>query len=148
MLTYLIIAIIVAIALAPLVQLRPSKQQRKIAAMREYAAVHGLFVEFRNAPSSHGAVTPVGEVVYYGKRLPNERRSPVMPASWVHYQDGWRSVGTRVAVPAPVMDLSPEILAASVDPTSCGVYWKETSDTDAVEQIRVILERWCAELIR
>ncbi len=47
MLTYFIIIFVVALALAPLSHFLPSKRQRKVAGMREYAAVHGMFVEFR-----------------------------------------------------------------------------------------------------
>ncbi len=48
--TYLLIIFVIAVALAPLSHFVPSKRQRQIARMREYAAVHGLFVEFRGVP--------------------------------------------------------------------------------------------------
>ena len=55
MLTFLLIVFVIALALAPLGHFVPSKRQRAIARMREYAAVHGLFVEFRDLPVQAGA---------------------------------------------------------------------------------------------
>jgi hypothetical protein len=51
-LTYLLIILVIAIALAPLSHFVPSKRQREVARMREYAAVNGLFVEFRGVPGA------------------------------------------------------------------------------------------------
>jgi len=48
--TYLLIIFVIALALAPLSHFVPSKRQRKVVCLREYAAVHGLFVEFRTLP--------------------------------------------------------------------------------------------------
>ena len=63
---YLLILFIIALALAPLTHFLPSKRQRKVAGLREYAAVHGLFVEFRKLPGSEReavrARTPIGAI--------------------------------------------------------------------------------------
>jgi hypothetical protein len=147
MLTYLFIIFVIALALAPLGHFFPSKRQREVARMREYAAVHGLFVEFRDLPAADDAPVPLRDVIYYGKRLPNKRANPVASAAWLRSQQGWRSVGRRLPVPAAVQELSPEIIAASVDQSSCGVYWTESAGDAGVEQIRQSLERWCEALI-
>ena len=147
MLTYLLIVFVVALALAPLTHFLPSKRQRDIARMREFAAVHGLFVEFRNLPATGGEPVSIRDVIYYGKRLPNRRASPIETAAWWRSSQGWHSAGCRSPVPAPVQDLSPDIIAASVDQSSCGVYWTESSGVAGVEHIRQILERWCEALI-
>lgn len=146
MLTYLLILFIVALAVAPLAHFLPSKRQRAVARMREYAAVHGLFVEFRDTPVRAGEPRSSGQVIYYGKRLPASLATPVTSTAWAKTREGWRCVGGRVQTPAPVEALAVEILAASVDPSSCGVYWNETAGEEAVEQIRQALERW-SELI-
>ncbi len=148
MLTYLLIIFVIALALAPLGHFLPSKRQRAVARMREYAAVHGLFVEFRNLPAYGGTQLAVRDVIYYGKRLPNHRAQPIESAAWLRTQEGWRSVDKRLPVPAPVQELSPEISAASVDQSSCGVYWTESTGEAGVEHIRQILERWCDVLIQ
>lgn len=148
MLNYLLIILIIALALAPLGHFLPSKRQREIARMREYAAVHGLFVEFRDMPNIGSRPVAVRDIIYYGKRLPNQRASTIECAAWVRTEAGWRGADRRLSVPAPVLELSPEINAASVDPSSCGVYWTESTGEAGVEQIRQILERWCEALIR
>jgi len=148
MLKYFLIVFIIALALAPLGHFLPSKRQRGIARMREYAAVHGLFVEFRDLPALDGSKVTGRDIIYYGKRLPNQRARPIESASWLRLQDGWRGVGQRRPVPAPVQELSKEISAVSVDQSSCGVYWTESTGEAGVEHIRQILVRWCDELIR
>ena len=148
MLTYLLILFVVILALAPLTHFLPSKRQRKIARLREYAAVHGLFVEFRSLPGADQLPRPDGEVIYYGKRLPASRVETVPTAAWQRQQQEWRGVNTRFPVPASLHDLPAPVLAASVDPSSCGVYWTESGGEETVEQIRQVLEQWRAELVR
>ena len=148
MLTYLFILFVIALAIAPLTHFLPSKRQRNVAGLREYAAVHGMFVEFRHAPGRVAVSGPVGDVIYYGKRLPSSRANTIESGSWTRDQQGWRSVGPRRPVPAPLADLSAEIIAASVDQFSCGIYWRETEGEEGVEHIRQILERWIELLIR
>ncbi|MEZ5502600.1 MAG: hypothetical protein R3E50_08015 [Halioglobus sp.] len=142
MLKYFLILFVVALALAPLVQFLPSKRQRKLARMREYAALHGLFVEFRDAPEAPGGPAPPRDAIYYGKRLPTRRAAPVETAAWVHARQGWRCVAGGRSVPEQLQQLPGDILAASVDQSSCGVYWTEASGEEVVEQIQQVLERW------
>ena len=151
MLTYFLIIFVIAVALAPLGHFLPSKRQRKTARMREYAAVHGMFVEFRTLPHTGG--TPLsnplssGHVIYYGRRLPNKRARPIDSGAWICAPEGWRSLGHRLPVPARLQALPAAISVASVDQFSCGIYWTESSDEEAVEQIRQVLEGWCEDLI-
>ena len=151
MLTYLLILFVIALALAPLGHFLPSKRQRKVAGMREYAAVHGLFVEFRDAPAGSvpaAAAFSPGDVIYYGKRISARRAVPVGTGAWVQAPEGWRSLGRRLPVPALLQNLPSDILAASVDEGSCGVYWVESSGEEGVECIRQVLEHWNEELLR
>jgi hypothetical protein len=147
-LKYLLILFVIALALAPLGHFLPSKRQRKIARMREYAALHGLFVEFRSLPALSDVPGSPGGVIYYGKRLPTSRAGPVAAGTWILAGYGWRSVGRRLPVPRQLADLSVEILAASVDEFSCGVYWTESAEEESVEQIKQILECWCVDLMQ
>jgi hypothetical protein len=152
MLTYFLIIFVIALALAPLSHFLPSKRQRKIAGMREYAAVHGMFVEFRALPDVGGvplsASVSGGQVIYYGRRVPNKRAGPIDSGVWGHAPEGWRSLGHRLPVPAQLQALSVDISVATVDQFSCGIYWTESSGEEGVEQIRQVLEGWCEQLIR
>jgi hypothetical protein len=141
-LTYLLILLVIALALAPLGHFVPSKRQRKLARMREYAALHGLFVEFRQAPTVAGVSHPTGQLIYYGKRIHATHAQPIDSAAWVKTEAGWRCLGGKLAPPPSIAELPTEILAASIDQASCGVYWTESAEEDSVEQIRQALDRW------
>lgn len=143
---YLLILFVVALAIVPLTHFLPSRRQRQLARMREYAAVHGLFVEFRELDGVTGVTERNGTVIYYGKRLPANPGCPIESGTWVKSGVDWRSLGPLRAVPQPLLDLEVPLLGGSVDESSCGVYWTETAAEDAVEDIRQALERWHAEL--
>ena len=154
---YLLIVFVVAIALAPLSHFMPSKRQRQIAKLREYAAVHGLFVEFRSRPGRFRPGSDIGrdksrdraghDTIYYGKRLPpSKQKRGQQSGVWLREPGGWVSLERRLPVPAPLQDLPAEILAASVDEGSCGIYWRESGGVELVAQITRTLELWSEEL--
>ncbi len=153
---YLLIVFVVAIALAPLSHFAPSKRQRQVAKMREQAAVSGLFVEFRSPPGAAAterqADVPRGGIIYYGRRLPAALARPVAKAGWRRQDKGWRSVGDRVPAPACLEQMSVEVIAASIDADSCGVYWTEAVEPSeagaAVEEICRVLEAWAQDVAR
>jgi hypothetical protein len=144
-LTYLLIFFVIAMAVGPLIHFLPSKRQKKIARLRECAALQGLFVQFRDTPA--GVLSSPPGVIYYGKNLPSSRERPVETGVWFPVEDGWRSLKRGRPVPGRLEDISVEIVAASVDESSCGVYWTESADEEAVEQIRQFLEHWCDDLM-
>jgi len=146
LLKFLLILFVVALALAPLSHVLPDKRQRRIARLREYAAVHGLFVEFRDTPAKTPVQGHAGKVIYYGKRLPAGVSSTVTSGAWTRSEGGWIGVHTRQSVPSQLRDLPVEILAGSVDKSSCGVYWTESGEEESVEQIRCALESWTTDL--
>jgi hypothetical protein len=147
-LKYLLILFVIALALAPLSHFFPSKRQRLMARMREYAAVHGLFVEFRDLPARAGPA-PAGrkaQVIYYGKRLPPSRGKGRSPLSWLHSEDGWTGVGHRTPAPVGREQLPVSIEALGVDEGSCGIYWQEQGEETDVEKIVAALEEWAGAL--
>ena len=150
--SYLLIILVIAIALAPLSHFVPSKRQRKIAGMREYAAVHGLFVEFRSLPGapSKGEVSavsvPRGDIIYYGKRMPPKRGKGSERCSWLVDEQGWRGLDRRHTPPEILLALPATVLAASIDEGSCGIYWQEAGEKGDVEQIVRLMEAWSSDL--
>jgi hypothetical protein len=150
---YFIIILVIGLALAPLSHFVPSKRQRQVARMRETAAVRGLFVEFRDLPTDRrgnaaGATDGAsrGRIIYYGKRLPPARGDVDLRDSWVVDEQGWRSLrGTRKP-PGILGDLPGEVLAASVDEGSCGIYWAEAGEEAELVQIIAVLEDWARQL--
>jgi hypothetical protein len=147
--TYLLILFVVAVALAPLSHFIPSKRQRQIARLREYAAVHGLFVEFRDLPglAPGGRRDPAGaQTIYYGRRLPASRKKSAGSQAWLRDGEAWRALERSTGIPAALGELPPQVLAASADENSCGAYWRESGGVEVVEQIRQALEAWSGQL--
>ena len=148
---YFIIILVVAVALAPLSHFVPSKRQRAVAKMRESAAVKGLFVEFRSLPGEGDASSATGHrktegVIYYGKRLPPRRASSPDSGSWVRSGEGWRAVRDRHALPDVLGQLPPQVLAASIDEGSCGIYWRESGTLEDLADIISLIEQWAMKL--
>ncbi len=149
--TYLLIAFVIAVALAPLSHFVPSKRQREIARMREYAAIHGMFVEFRQVPGRNGGGSvkregALQDTIYYGKRLPPSKGKGESTLIWLLEAGCWVGLQHRGAVPPALQSLAAPVLAASVGEGSCGVYWRESGGVDAVELIRQALESWAGQL--
>ncbi len=146
---YLLIALVVLIALAPLTHFLPSKTQRHQAAMREAAAVQGLFVEFRDLPAASSADTTRSRAdsVYYGLRLrPSSGRQGRARRNWLRQEGEWRPLGSRAIPPDCLQAMPAGVLAASVDEASCGVYWREDGELATVTEIRRLLGEWAQQL--
>ena len=150
---YLIIILVIALALAPLSHFVPSKRQRAVARMREQAAVSGLFVEFRQLPSrgevakwSSGTLTE--GVIYYGRRLSPAKGDKPVRGRWLRQDGGaWQSLGGADPAPKLLDRFPPEVLAASVDEGSCGIYWRESASEDKLPAIISVIVEW-AETLR
>jgi hypothetical protein len=151
MLSFGIIIFVIALALAPLMHFLPSKRQRRIVRIREYAALNGLFVEFRDMPVNAGRqMYPAPsslDLIYYGKRFHAKRGVLVQPGVWIRADEGWRSVGSRLSVPSEFEQFPPSVLCATVDNFSCGVYWNESSEEQGIEHIREALQQWSDTLM-
>jgi len=141
---YLLIIFVLALAVAPLLHFAPSKHQRRIARLREFAALQGLFVEFRSIPEATLSSAELsghapGKTIYYGLRIPATGRSRRESGAWLNGEQGWRSIPRGGAVPAQFEKLPPGIFAASVDPGSWGIYWQEAGDEVEIAVISNVL---------
>ncbi len=141
---YLLIIFIVVLAMAPLLHFAPSKHQRRVARLREFAALQGLFVEFRPIPQATLSSAELsnhapGRTIYYVLRIPAVGRVRPEKAAWLNGDQGWRSIPRGRPVPAPFENLPREIFAASVDEGSWGVYWQEDGDEAEIALIHSVL---------
>ena len=148
--SYVIIALIVLLALAPLWHFMPSKQQRRTARLREAAALAGLFVEFRDLPLSPARSARLSaaerQVLYYGCRLPPSRRSSRRSLVWNRIGGDWVSTPPRIAAPAVAAQCPENVLALAQSEASCGLYWREDGEVEEVENLAQLLQQWRAEL--
>ncbi|MFT4822632.1 MAG: hypothetical protein ACJASY_000241 [Halioglobus sp.] len=140
--SYWIILFVVAVALAPLAHFVPSKSQRRVSRLREYAAVKGLFVEFRDPPGHGSGRTDsrTGHTIYYGKRIRSRGQGPQSRVSWRADSDGWTEQVRGSGVPKPLLELPPGIVGASADLDSCGIYWSESGEEAEIDKICEVLE--------
>lgn len=142
----LLILLVVGLALAPLWHFRPSPRQRTQAALRERAALAGLYVEFRDLPlpRPRRERLPASErqVLYYGLRLPPSRGAGRKARAWWRERGGWRASEGRDGPPAAVASLPDWALAVGIDEASCGVYWQEAAGPEAVDAIADALTAW------
>jgi hypothetical protein len=150
-LAYLLIILVIAVALAPLSHFVPSKRQREVARMREFAAVNGLFVEFRGVPGrdkvrSSDRDSAGRDTIYYGKRIKPAKAKARKAQAWRFQNGRWMGLERRAEVPAELASMPAEVLAASVDEGSCGVYWQEAGGVEKVAVIRQALEVWAGEM--
>ena len=148
---YLIIVLVIGLALAPLLHFLPSKRQRAIAGLREAAAVAGLFVEFRDLPGERPAYSTASardrQLIYYGARLPPSRGKQTRAGSWLRESEQWRGLDRAYITPDQLADMPHQVLAASVDEASCGVYWREDGDAAVVEDIVRLISAWRDEIV-
>lgn len=148
--SYLIIAVVIFLALAPLSHFIPSRRQRREATLREAAAVKGMFVEFRNlpGPGKGGERVSRSNIIYYGLRLRPSRGRERREGAWLRDGAGeWRAASGRRPLPGPLENMPSGVLAASADEASCGVYWREEGDEENIAQIHRALAQW-AELLQ
>lgn len=149
--TYVLIIVVVALAAAPLLHFLPTRTQRRQSALREAAALDGLFVEFRDLPGYAPRLERMSrherQVVYYGARLPASCGDIRPRQSWWRVDETWRGAPQRLrALPSALQDLPEKVLAASVDNSSCGVYWHEDGAEGDVEQIVRCVKAWRSDL--
>lgn len=144
---YLLIFFVVMVALAPLTHFLPSKHQRKQVALREYAALSGLFVEFRSLPGRvAGDRSAPDNVIYYGLRLRPSRQRLVRRQAWLQSHGHWQSVGKPAPLPEPLAACPDTVLASSLEEGSCGIYWQEQGDEGTVAEICRMLRAWAEQI--
>ena len=148
---YLIILVVLGLAVAPLLHFLPSKRQRALAGLREQAALAGMFVEFRDLPGAEREYrrqpASARQVIYYGIRLPPSRDASPRTGSWRQREQAWQALDRAHALPPTVAQMPPEILAATVDESSCGVYWREEGDAATVDEIIRLVTAWREQIV-
>ena len=110
--------------------------------MREYAAINGLFVEFREIPVRRPSTATArsSNTIYYGKRVKARGRGPEKRIAWLREGEQWVGISRRDPVPAELSRFPGCVSAASADPESCGVYWQEQGGEEDIDQICLTLD--------
>ncbi len=132
-----IIGGVLLLALAPLSHFWPSKQQRRLAHIREVAALSGLYVELRKLPMHRKVDIHIPQDdrrywVYYGLRLAPKVKLPV--GSWLRTADGWVTLTGDHDLPPALAVLPEGFDVVSSTPGSVGFFWQERGGEDLLAQ--------------
>ena len=136
--TWLLILFIVFVALAPLITLMPTRAQKKLARLRQHAAVIGLQVQLREPP---GRTTDKRLQACYGLRAPHRKRLPVSGA-FAPRDGSWHNIELGGAeLPASFRgDFPAGVSYLQLAPDQVVAFWDEQGEEADIEQIQGSLE--------
>jgi hypothetical protein len=131
------------VALSPLLSMRPSRGQLRVARLRERAAIKGLSVQLRDPPITLRQRD--ASMAFYqlrrdrGQRETGERVVCLCrEGHWV--ADQGKPGEIRLGL---LQELPAGLLALVADPDTVGVYWEETGEVEDVDRIAELLMQWC-----
>ncbi len=136
--TWLLIVFIVFVALAPLISLMPTRRQKRLAAIRQAAAVAGLQVQLLEPP---GPGVDKRLSACYGLRAQHRQRLG-LTGNFVSEGDGWRNLDRRGS---PLLSELAAGFPSGVShlvlrPDSVMAFWDERGEVAEVETIKQALE--------
>ncbi len=136
--SYLFIALVILIALSPLITMMPSRRQRRIADLRQAAALSGLYVELKHPPL--GAEGPLQ--AFYGRRRGHSQPKPAAAVLYTREEGDWaaREASGSAAKLALLVGFPETVVVVSEDRLGAGVYWDERGEKDDVERIAETLK--------
>lgn len=134
---YWIIAGVLLVALAPLQHFWPSKRQRRLAGLREHAALSGLYVELRKLPIHRKVQIRISEDdarfwVFYGLRVAPKQTPAV--GSWLRSESQWVQLTGDGDLPSSLQELPEGCDIVSITPGSIGFFWAEKGDSATIDQ--------------
>lgn len=137
--SYFLIALVVLIALSPLLKAMPTRRQRLIADLRQTAAISGMTVQLRPSPLEDDA-SPLR--AFYGRRRSRQHEPPLEVLSCSRSGQGWSVLEGHW--PGSRLDLL-EALPAGVgvvcdEAQLVGVFWNEQGNPEDVLAIDRVLK--------
>lgn len=141
MVTYLIIILIIAVALAPLASALPSKAQRREAQIRSYASSLGLTIKLEPIPDipARFRFSPSPNLVAYRLREATSGDGVQDKLLLLRMEGKWIDASTESAVNLSVDDgpLGAEI--AIVNRGVATIFWNERGDEADVDRLHQLL---------
>jgi hypothetical protein len=149
--TYILIAVIIMVALSPLISMMPSRHQRQVAGLRQKAALCGLLVQLRTQPN---AESNAGLLPFYSRRRPRGDRK--LPTIVIYRRDGetWScAAGTAAGgrwTPAPeemvqlLSQLPTGVSYVCENLHDVGLFWDEQGTETDIERMDEVLRKLLA----
>ncbi len=132
--SYLLIALIIMVALSPLISAMPTRRQRLIADFRQTAALAGLYVQLKASPLQADGESPLP---FYGCRRSREDKPSSGTVVYRRVETGWAALHGHW--PTQRLDLLEAlpigVRAVCEDLTGVGVFWDEQGERADVEHI-------------
>ena len=133
--TYLLIFVVVFVALSPLLSMMPTRQQRRLANLRQAAAISGLYVQF-DAGGDEGQPR---EILYGCRRQRGDRSATpgiyrLSDGDWAPSQGQWAAERVQA-----LADLPGGVSEIRDDSGGISVIWDETGEPEDVEAIARVL---------
>ncbi len=155
--TYLLIALVLAIILSPLLSLRSSPRQKLIADLRQCASRQGLQVKLSAHPATREEKPQLDSAIYRLGWPPDSEASSLRRAEqWLLVRseergdrsdwDGWRwlTLPPAAEIVSALDGVVPKLIAdvSGLEASSQGVafYWSEHGDTSDVERMAEALK--------
>lgn len=146
--SYLIIAVIVAIVIGPVMWMMPTAKQRKQAELRQSALSQGFTIKVCDLPQSHRQrvrkESAIKGVIY---RLPIQTDRPIVMSavycfSRVDDELAWqgRPLESAKGLFVTALEQCPDsVVAIEYSAAGIGCYWRERGGMEAVSQIKLAL---------
>lgn len=145
--TYLLIAVVVMVALSPLLSMMPTRRQRQIADLRQQAALSGLLVQLRALPDSADST---GLHPFYARRRQRGDRVASI-AVYRRAGDGWSGAASdtvkrrwrpvSIAMATLLAQLPKGVSHVCENLHDIGMFWDEEGTQADIEQMVEVLEK-------
>src|SRR5690606_9616694 len=142
---YLLVLLVMAMVIGPVMWMKPSAGQQRLARMRMRARQLGLDIRVTELPQTHRASVRREDVLQGAVyRIPVHDPRKVLPLNYRCVRDlrgEWEFEGK--ALPAPLQQiveaaqqqLPRDVVAIELGPQGPGVYWREAGDEAAVDAV-------------
>ncbi|MEY3017293.1 MAG: hypothetical protein RL336_428 [Pseudomonadota bacterium] len=151
--SYLIIALVVAVVIGPVLWLKPSPREKQLQRLRRCAHSEGLRVHLRAVPPNHGDGPRVVEpaIMAYIRPWSEQERKSSLPATFTLpcLQGDWQSYRSKGIVGDELLRALPDSCRLlEVSEEGLLIYWRERGDESRVKQLRTTMEDICQALLR
>jgi len=141
-LVYALIFLGLAVAIAPLVSVMPSKAQRRKAALRDRARELGLRVSLRPLPDvpPRFRFVPEGELVSYERLLPKSLHQSARCLRYVKCGGEWLPISRETEPPDWLALLPDSVALVELSEAAISIFWDENGAIEDLEYISQAIE--------
>ena len=139
---YLFIILGLAVVIAPLMSVMPSKAQRQKAALRDEARNCALRVSMRPLPAipARFRFTPDGELACYQRRLRAGAQPPGSSKDFVYAGGVWSPTQGVASAPAWLAGLPLGAVFVAVSEHTVSIFWDEKEGSEGLLKIKQVVD--------